>query len=82
MPRIQKYSRKRMGKTSKRLSSRKRKQVTFYATKKITKRERVSFTTKSGKHVDFVAKKEVPSRIKVKFYAKKHRRLHSPEIAS
>ncbi len=51
------------------MSKRGKKKVTFYATKKVPKKVRVSFTTSDGKKVSFKATKKVPKKVKVSFYA-------------
>jgi len=45
--------------------------VEFTARKRVPKKQRVSFTTKSGKKVNFIAKKYVQKKEKVSFYSKK-----------
>ena len=48
-----------------------RKKVSFKATRRVPKKVRVSFTTRTGKKVSFRATKRVPKKVKVEFYAKK-----------
>lgn len=48
-----------------------RKKVSFKATRRVPKKVRVSFTTRTGKKVSFHATKRVPKKVKVEFYAKK-----------
>ena len=48
-----------------------RKKVSFTAIKKVPKKVKVSFSTRSGKKVSFRATKKVPKRVKVEFYAKR-----------
>ena len=54
-----------------RKSRKRRKRVTFRATRVTSKPVRVSFRTSSGKRISFVATKKVPKKVKVSFYAKK-----------
>ncbi|MBS3090166.1 hypothetical protein J4433_00160 [Candidatus Pacearchaeota archaeon] len=50
--------------------------VSFWATKKVPKRVRVSFRDKYGRRVSFTGTKKVPRRVKVSFWAiKKSRRF-------
>jgi len=49
-----------------------RKKVAFTATKKISKRKNISFSTKKGP-ANFWATKKVPKKTKVQFYAKPKR---------
>ena len=48
---------------------RKRKKVSFWATKKVPEKVKVSFRTSEGKRVSFWATKMVPKRVKVSFWA-------------
>jgi len=73
MTRSKSYRRQRIGKISPRLRSRKVKRVTFYATKRVTKKRPVSFDTKRGKRVSFSAWKTTPIRVKVSFYSRKNK---------
>jgi len=52
----------------------KRKKVSFWATKRVPKRVKVSFYTRDGKLVSFKAIKRVPKRVKVSFYARRKRK--------
>lgn len=47
-----------------------RQKVSFVATKKVAKPQRVSFTTKTGKKVSFRATKKVSKPVRVTFYRK------------
>jgi hypothetical protein len=58
-----------MGKTKTR-----RKKVAFTATKKVPKKVRVTFSTRSGSKVTFRATKKVPKKVKVEFYAKRKKK--------
>ncbi|NQU77284.1 hypothetical protein HQ544_01150 [Candidatus Falkowbacteria bacterium] len=49
-----------------------KKKVAFTATKKISTRKNISFTTKEGP-VNFWATKKVPKKTKVRFYTKPKR---------
>jgi hypothetical protein len=53
---------------------RRRKRVSFRATKKVSKPVRVRFVDKYGKLVSFKATKKVSKPVKVTFYAKRKRR--------
>jgi len=54
---------------------RKRKKVSFWATKRVPVKVRVSFRTSEGKKVSFVATKRVPKKVKVTFYLVKPKSL-------
>jgi len=43
--------------------------ISFWATKKVSKRTKVSFRNKYGERVSFTATKKVPRRVKVRFWA-------------
>lgn len=45
------------------------KKVSFWATKVVPKRTRVSFRNRYGEIVSFTATKRVPKRVKVQFWA-------------
>lgn len=51
-----------------------RKKVSFWATKKVPIKKRVSFRTSYGKKVSFTAKKLVPQKKRVSFWATKKRK--------
>lgn len=53
---------------------RKRKKVSFWATKRVPVKVRVSFRTSEGKKVSFVATKRVPKKVKVTFYVHRKRK--------
>ena len=53
------------------MTQKRRKRVTFVATKKVPKKVNVAFRTSSGKRVSFVATKKVPKKKKVTFLARK-----------
>lgn len=46
-----------------------KKKVSFWATKKVPVRKRVSFRRTTGERVSFTGKKYVPKRLKVSFWA-------------
>ena len=50
------------------------KRISFWATKKVPKRVRVSFVDKYGKRVSFTGTKKIPKRVRVSFWAKKKSR--------
>ena len=50
------------------------KRVSFWVTKKIPKRVKVSFRNKYGERVSFKATKRVSVPVRVKFYARKRRK--------
>jgi len=50
--------------------------ISFWATKKIPKKVRVNFKTRSGKRVSFTGTKKVPKRVKVSFWVTKRRRRY------
>ena len=47
----------------------KKKRVSFWATKKVSRKTRVSFRTSYGERVSFTATKKVPKTVKVSFWA-------------
>jgi len=51
-----------------------REKVSFTATKKVSKKGKISFTTKEGEEVSFKATKKVPKKVKVEFYAKRKKK--------
>jgi len=51
-----------------------RKKVSFWATRKVSKPVKVSFVTRTGERVSFRAVKKVSKPVKVVFYAKKKRK--------
>lgn len=50
------------------MARKRRKKVSFWATKKVPVKVKVSFTTSKGEKVSFVATKKVPKKVKVTFY--------------
>jgi len=48
-----------------------KKKVSFWATKKVPVRKKVSFRRSTGERVSFTGTKKVPRRVKVSFWAKK-----------
>jgi hypothetical protein len=50
------------------------KKVSFWATKRVPRRVRVSFRSSSGKRVSFTGTKRVPKRVRVSFWATSRRR--------
>lgn len=50
------------------------KRVSFWATKKVPKRVRVSFVDRYGNLVSFTGTKKVPKRVKISFWASRRRR--------
>lgn len=53
-----------------------RKKVSFKATRRVSKKVQVSFTTRRGKKVSFRATRRVPKIVKVKFYAKRKKKRY------
>lgn len=51
------------------MAYKRRKKVSFWATKKVPVRQRVSFRTAHGERVSFTARKMVPRKKKVSFWA-------------
>ena len=47
----------------------KRRKVSFWATKRVPVKVKVSFRTSEGKKVSFMATKRVPKKVRVTFYA-------------
>jgi len=47
----------------------KKKKVSFWSTRKVPKRVKVSFRTNTGERISFTATKKVPKRVKVSFWA-------------
>ena len=52
----------------------KRKKVSFWATKRVPVKVKVSFRTSERKKVSFIATKRVPKKVKVTFYVPRKRK--------
>ncbi len=55
-------------------TKKRKKKVSFWATKRVPVKKRITFYTSSGRKVSFLATVKVPKKVKVTFYVKRKKK--------